>query len=144
MVPESEIASDLDYGNSNPRDNSKASLEMLEPPIDVEQDNLEDTDNYHSFGLLEPLLIPIGTTVEDSFAMGAVTDAEGGDHHLFNEFPHRNELIYHHSTLLHNQLDPSLADFGGLAMCESNGLPTCYWFDTGQHVSQPIPFVFGH
>nr|AAT38753.1 hypothetical protein SDM1_42t00021 [Solanum demissum] len=40
----------------------------------------------------------------------------------------------------------SLADFGDLAMCESvtDGLPTCHWFDTGQHVSPFIPFVFRH
>ncbi|KAH0714872.1 hypothetical protein KY284_007777 [Solanum tuberosum] len=39
----------------------------------------------------------------------------------------------------------SLADFGDLAMCESvtDGLPTCHWFDTGQHVSPFIPFVSG-
>ncbi|KAG5588189.1 hypothetical protein H5410_048623 [Solanum commersonii] len=38
----------------------------------------------------------------------------------------------------------SLADFGDLAMCQSvtDGLPTCHWFDTGQHVSPFIPFVF--
>nr|ABO93005.1 hypothetical protein [Solanum tuberosum] len=38
----------------------------------------------------------------------------------------------------------SLADFGDLAMCEcvTDGLPTCHWFDTGQHVSPFIPFVF--
>ncbi|KAG5604092.1 hypothetical protein H5410_025584 [Solanum commersonii] len=38
----------------------------------------------------------------------------------------------------------SLANFGDLAMCESvtDGLPTCHWFDTGQHVSPFIPFVF--
>ncbi|KAH0744075.1 hypothetical protein KY290_032068 [Solanum tuberosum] len=38
----------------------------------------------------------------------------------------------------------SLAYFGDLAMCESvtDGLPTCHWFDTGQHVSLFIPFVF--
>lgn len=31
-------------------------------------------------------------------------------------------------------------------MCESmtDGLPTCYWLDTGQHVSQFIPFMFRH
>ncbi|KAH0675156.1 hypothetical protein KY285_022957 [Solanum tuberosum] len=38
----------------------------------------------------------------------------------------------------------SLANFGDLTMCESvtDGLPTCHWFDTGQHVSPFIPFVF--
>jgi len=38
----------------------------------------------------------------------------------------------------------SLAYFGDLAMCESvtDGLPTCHWFDTGQHVSHFIPFMF--
>ncbi|WMV10424.1 hypothetical protein MTR67_003809 [Solanum verrucosum] len=38
----------------------------------------------------------------------------------------------------------SLAHFRDLAMCESvtDGLPTCHWFDTGQHVSSFIPFVF--
>lgn len=38
----------------------------------------------------------------------------------------------------------SLADFGDLAVCESikNGSPTCYWFDTEQHLSQSILFVF--
>ncbi|KAG5583247.1 hypothetical protein H5410_053874 [Solanum commersonii] len=36
------------------------------------------------------------------------------------------------------------ADFGALAMCESmtDGLPTCYRFDTGKYVSQSITFVF--
>uniref|UniRef100_M1A6A2 Uncharacterized protein n=1 Tax=Solanum tuberosum TaxID=4113 RepID=M1A6A2_SOLTU len=43
-----------------------------------------------------------------------------------------------------NNFESSLADFGDLAMCESvtDGLPTCHWFDTGQHVSPFIPFVF--
>ncbi|KAM3200678.1 hypothetical protein P3L10_033040 [Capsicum annuum] len=38
----------------------------------------------------------------------------------------------------------SLADFDDLAKCEikKDGLPTFYWFDTGQHLSLPIPFVF--
>ncbi|KAK4715595.1 hypothetical protein R3W88_013933 [Solanum pinnatisectum] len=38
----------------------------------------------------------------------------------------------------------SLAHFGDLAMCESvtDGLPTCYWFDTRQHVCPFISFVF--
>ncbi|WMV28428.1 hypothetical protein MTR67_021813 [Solanum verrucosum] len=45
-----------------------------------------------------------------------------------------------------NNFESSLADFGDLAMCESvtDGLPTCHWFDTGQHVSLFIPFVFRH
>ncbi|KAM3203755.1 hypothetical protein P3L10_031381 [Capsicum annuum] len=39
----------------------------------------------------------------------------------------------------------SLADFGDLAKYEimKDGLPTFYWFDTGQHLSLLIPFVFG-
>ncbi|KAH0659811.1 hypothetical protein KY289_028559 [Solanum tuberosum] len=35
------------------------------------------------------------------------------------------------------------ADFGALAIeSMTDGLPTCYWFDTGQYVSQSITFVF--
>ncbi|KAF3666294.1 hypothetical protein FXO38_09133 [Capsicum annuum] len=40
----------------------------------------------------------------------------------------------------------SLADFGDLVKYEimKDDLPTFYWFDTGQHLSLPIPFVFRH
>ncbi|KAM3359912.1 hypothetical protein P3S68_019623 [Capsicum galapagoense] len=40
----------------------------------------------------------------------------------------------------------SLADFDDLEKYEikKDGLPTFYWFDTRQHLSLPIPFVFRH
>ncbi|PHT31876.1 hypothetical protein CQW23_28213 [Capsicum baccatum] len=40
----------------------------------------------------------------------------------------------------------SLANLDDLAKYEikKDGLPTFYWFDTGQHLSLPIPFVFQH
>ncbi|PHT51898.1 hypothetical protein CQW23_06360 [Capsicum baccatum] len=41
---------------------------------------------------------------------------------------------------------PSLADFGDLSKYEimKDGLPTCYWFDTGQYLSLSIFLVFQH
>ncbi|PHU05677.1 hypothetical protein BC332_26499 [Capsicum chinense] len=40
----------------------------------------------------------------------------------------------------------SLADFGDLAKYDimKDGLPTFYWFDTRQHLSLTIPFMFWH
>ncbi|PHU07935.1 hypothetical protein BC332_24424 [Capsicum chinense] len=43
-------------------------------------------------------------------------------------------------------IQPSLADFGDLSKYEimKDGLPTCYWFDTGQYLSLSIFLVFQH
>ncbi|KAK4352286.1 hypothetical protein RND71_027804 [Anisodus tanguticus] len=92
-VAEPEISSALDDDNSN----SEVHPEMLEPPIDVEKENLENASNYLSLGPSGPLLIPIETVDADDFATdakdGAATGSKGGEHHLFDEFPQRNELV---------------------------------------------------
>ncbi|KAJ8541271.1 hypothetical protein K7X08_002087 [Anisodus acutangulus] len=111
-VAEPEISSALDDDNSN----SEVHPEMLEPPTDVEKENLENASNYLSLGPSGPLLIPIETVDADDFATdakdGAATGSKGGEHHLFDEFPQRNELVYLQPTLLHIQLDvhPNILD----------------------------------
>ncbi|KAH0682529.1 hypothetical protein KY290_021107 [Solanum tuberosum] len=147
---EPNIVTALNEDNSNPIDNLEVPSEMFELPFDVEHEKLEHMDTYLSVGCLEPLPIPTEIVVGDDFATEAIdrvtTYLKGGEHHMFDGFPQKKGLIYFQVALLHIQLDPSLADFGGLALCESmkNGLPTCYWFDTGQHVCHSIPFVFRH
>ncbi|KAG5581719.1 hypothetical protein H5410_052346 [Solanum commersonii] len=136
--------------NSNPIDNLEVPSEMFELSFDVEHEKLKHMDTYLSVGCLEPLPIPTEIVVGDDFATEAIdrvtTYLKGGKHHMFYGFAQKKGLIYFQVALLHIQLDPSLADFRGLALCESmkNGLPTCYWFDTGQHVCHSIPFLFRH
>ncbi|KAH0678983.1 hypothetical protein KY284_020068 [Solanum tuberosum] len=147
---EPNIVAALNEDNSNPIDNLEVPSEMFELPFDVEHEKLEHIDTYLSVGCLEPLPIPTEIVVGDYFATEAIdrvtTYLKGGEHHMFDGFPQKKGLIYFQVALLHIQLDPSLADFGGLALCQSmkNGLPTCYWFDTGQHVCHSIPFAFRH
>ncbi|WMV24349.1 hypothetical protein MTR67_017734 [Solanum verrucosum] len=147
---EPNIVATLNEDNSNPIDNLEVLSEMFELPFDVEHEQLEHIDTYLSVGCLEPLPIPTKIVVGDDFATEAInrvtTYLKGRKHHMFDGIPQKKGLIYFQVALLHIQLDSSLADFGGLALCESmkNGLPTCYWFDTGQHVCHSIPFVFRH
>jgi len=71
---------------------------MFELPFDVEHEKLEHIDTYLSVGCLEPLPIPTEIVVGDDFATEAIdrvtTYLKGGEHHMFDGFPQKKELIY--------------------------------------------------